>query len=128
MDLTLQTLLGGVCLIRGDHLDETEATRLLGVRIAHDVALLDLTVLLEQACDLVLGQGRVNAGDKEVGALVAALVLLTVARLRRRATGCTSGGCPSLQRLRYIPAVAVVAAVGGGTAGARVVITTLTAR
>jgi hypothetical protein len=111
VNLALQTLLGSVCLVRGNHLDETEATRLLGVRVAHDVALLDLTILLEQTCDLILGQRRVNASDEEVGALVAALFRLTVARLRRRAT-----------------AVTVVAAVGGGTAGARVVITTLTAR
>ena len=87
MDLALQTLLGSVCLVRGDHLDETEATRLLCVGVAHDVALLNFTILLEEACDLVLGQAGVDASDEEVGALVAALILLTVARLRRRATG-----------------------------------------
>lgn len=86
MDLTLQTLLGGICLLSGDHLYEAKATRLLGVGVAHDVALLDFTVLLEQTCDLLLAQGGVDAGDEEVGALVAALFRLMVARLRRRAT------------------------------------------
>lgn len=95
VDLALQALLGSVCLIRGNHLDETEATRLLGMRVAHDVALLDLAILLEQTCDLILGQGGVDASDEEVGALVAALLRLTIARLRRRATRGRSASCPS---------------------------------
>jgi hypothetical protein len=76
VDFTLETLLGGISLVRGDHLDETEAARLLCVRIAHNVALLDLAILLEQTRDLFLGERRVDAGDEEVGALVAALILL----------------------------------------------------
>lgn len=68
MHLALEALLGGVSLGRGDHLDEAKAARLLGVGIAHDVTLLDLAILLEETRDLVLGEGRVNARDKEVGA------------------------------------------------------------
>jgi hypothetical protein len=76
MDFTLETLFGGIGLVGSDHLDETEAARLLCVGIAHDVALLDLAVLLEQARNLLLGERGVDAGDEEVGALVAALILL----------------------------------------------------
>jgi hypothetical protein len=45
----LQGLLGSVRLIRRDHLDEAEATALAGVRILHDIAFLDLAILLEEA-------------------------------------------------------------------------------
>jgi len=36
------------------------------MRITHNVALLHVAVLLEQARDLALGETRVNAGDEEV--------------------------------------------------------------
>jgi hypothetical protein len=109
VDFALQALLGSVCLVRGDHLDEAKATRLLGVRIAHDVALLDLAILLEETSNLFFGQRGVDTSDEQVGSLVAALLLLDVARLGRRATAVT--------------------AVGRGTAGARVVhVTALAAR
>lgn len=85
MDLSLQTLLGRVSLIRGDHLDEAEAARLLGVGIAHDVALLNLAVLLKETGDLFLTKRRMNAGDEQVGARVAALVII-VPTLGGRAT------------------------------------------
>jgi hypothetical protein len=104
VNLTLQTLLGSVGLLRGDHVDETKTARLLSVGVAHDVALLNFAVLLEKTCDFIFGQARMNASDEEVGALVTALVSFTVARLRWRATAVT--------------------AVGGGTAGARIVIVT----
>lgn len=77
--LSLQALLGGVGLVRSDHLDEAKATGLLGVRVAHDLALLDITVLLEHASDLLLGQTGVDAGDEEVGARVDGAVIVTVA-------------------------------------------------
>lgn len=62
--LTLQSLLGSIGLIRGDHLDKSKTTTLLGMRIAHDLTLLDLTVLLEEARNLGLGQTGVDASDK----------------------------------------------------------------
>ena len=86
MDFALQALLGSVCLVGGDHLDEAKPTRLLGVRVAHDVALLDLAILLEEASNLFFGQRGVDTSDEQVGALVAALLRLDVARLGRRAT------------------------------------------
>lgn len=89
MNLALQTLLGGVSLVRRHHLDEAEAARLLGVRVAHDVALLDLAVLLKETCDLLLAERGVDAGDEQVGARVAALVVLLPA-LWGWATGAVS--------------------------------------
>lgn len=68
MDLALETLFSCVGLVGGDHLDEAEAARLLGVRVAHDVALLDLAVLLEEARNLLLRERRVNTRDEQVGA------------------------------------------------------------
>jgi hypothetical protein len=89
VDLTLEALLSCVSLVGGDHLDETEATRLLCVRVAHDVTLLDLAILLEETSDLLLGKRGMDASDEEVGARVAAarVVILLVTLSRRRATG-----------------------------------------
>lgn len=126
MDFALQALLGSVCLVGGDHLDEAKTTRLLGVRIAHDVALLDLAILLEEASNLFFGQGGVDASDEQVGSLIAALLRLDVARLGRRATVQVLAGWASADSWAYAPAVT---AIGRGTAGARVVdVTALAAR
>jgi hypothetical protein len=88
MDLTLEALLSCISLVRGDHLDETEATRLLCVRVAHNVTLLDLAILLEETGDLLLGERGMDASDEEVGARVAAawVVVILVALSWRRAT------------------------------------------
>jgi hypothetical protein len=72
MNLALESLLGRISLLSGDHLDETEAAGVLCVRVAHDVALLNFAILLEQTRHLLLSQRRVNARDKEVRARVAA--------------------------------------------------------
>lgn len=77
--LALQTLFSSISLIRGDHLDEAEASGLLGVGVAHDLALLDGSVLSEQTGDLILGQAGVDAGDEEVGARVDSAVIVAVA-------------------------------------------------
>lgn len=65
-DLTLQTLLSSICLICGNHIHEAKATRLLAVGIHHNGAVVDITVFLEQARDIRLGQTRVNTSDEEV--------------------------------------------------------------
>ena len=85
MDLALQALLGSVCLVGGDHLDEAKTTRLLSVRIAHDVTLLYLAVLLEETGDLFFAKSRMNSSDEEVGARVTALIVI-IPTLWRRAT------------------------------------------
>jgi hypothetical protein len=68
VDFTLKAFLGRISLVGCDHLDESKAARLLGVRITHDVALLDLAVLFEETCDLFLGERGVDASDEEVRA------------------------------------------------------------
>jgi hypothetical protein len=87
VDFTLKTLLGGVSLVGCDHLDEAEATGLLCVRIPHDVALLYLAVLLEETRDFFFGERGMDAGDEEVGARIAAVVIV-IARSWRRTTAC----------------------------------------
>lgn len=76
---TLESLSGCISLIGGDHLDETEAARLLAVRVTHDLGLLDVAVLLEHLGDLGFRQTGVNASDEEVragvyGAIVVFLI------------------------------------------------------
>jgi hypothetical protein len=90
VNLSLKTLLGGVSLVRGDHLDEAEAARLFGVRITHDVALLDLAILLKQTCHLLLGETRVNAGHEEVGAWVTGTRIVRVLILATTTTASSS--------------------------------------
>lgn len=80
-NLTLKTVLGSISLLSGHHLDEAKATRLLGVGIKHDLALLDITVFLEETSDLLLGQARVDTGDEEVGAWVDCTIILGRATL-----------------------------------------------
>lgn len=48
------------------------------MRVTHDAALLDITVLAEQAANLILGQARVNASDEEVGSRVDGIFLVIV--------------------------------------------------
>lgn len=75
-DLTLETLLGSIRLFASDHLDETEATRFLGVWVKHDLALLNITVLLKETSDLLLGKTWVNARNKKVRTWVDSAVIL----------------------------------------------------
>jgi len=84
MNFTLQTFLGSVSLLRGHHLDETESTRFSGVRVAHDVALLDITIFLEKTSDLVFRETGMYASNKKIGAWVASVIILLLgARLWR---------------------------------------------
>lgn len=76
VDLALETRLGSVGLLASGHVDETKATRLTGVRIAHDAASVDITVLLKETANLLLGQARVDSGNEKVGARVGSLFLL----------------------------------------------------
>lgn len=125
MNLTLEALLGSVSLVRGDHLDEAEAARLLRVRVTHDVALLHLAILLEQALDLLLAEARVDASYEEIGAWVAAVVVSTV---WRRATSLLSAAAwiHHVSIDQVLPAVAIV---GRSAASARIVqVATVTAR
>jgi len=51
------------------------------VGILHDLALLDLAVLLKEAADLGLLEARVDAGDEEVGAGVDGALIVLVAAI-----------------------------------------------
>jgi hypothetical protein len=118
VDFTLKTFLGGIGLLGGDHLDEAEAARLLGVGIAHNVSLLDLAVLLEETRDLLLGEGRVDACDEEVGALVAAaLVVLFGTRCWGRTTARLSARVYRRASWSNVPAVATIPTIGRSAAG-----------
>lgn len=66
----MKARLGGVGLLAGGHVDETETTGFAGVRVAHDAASVDIAVLLEKTADLLLGQTGVDAGNEKVGARV----------------------------------------------------------
>jgi len=99
MYFTLETLLGCIGLLSCDHLDEAEAARLLGVRVTHDVALLDLSVLFKETRHLLFTERGMDTGDEEVGAGVAAALVI-------------------LAWLWWW--AAAVPAIGGSAAGARV--------
>lgn len=75
-DLALKTILGSIGLLSGHHLDEAKATRLLGMGIKHDLALLDITVFLEETSNLLLRKARVDTSDEEVGAWVDCTIIL----------------------------------------------------
>ena len=75
-NLTLKTFLGSISLLGGDHFDETEATRFFGVRVKHDLAFLNFTILLEEASNFSLGETRMDASNKKVGARIDSTVIL----------------------------------------------------
>lgn len=77
-DLTLEALLGSIGHIRGNHLDETESAGLLAVGITHNLALLNLAVLLKEASNLLLRQLRMDAGDEKVGSGVDRVIIIAV--------------------------------------------------
>ena len=85
--LTLESLLGSISLLSSDHVNETEATRLLGVGIKHDRAVFHVAVLLKETRDVRLSQTGVNASDEKVGTSVASSFLLDLILDQRLADG-----------------------------------------
>lgn len=75
-DLTLQTLLGSISLIRGNHFDETKATRFTGVRVTHDLALLNITILLKETRNLFFEKTWVDTSNEKVRAWVDCTIIL----------------------------------------------------
>lgn len=109
-DFTLQALLGAIGLLQSGHLDESESTRLLGVGIKHDLALLDLTVLGEKTSHIVLGEARVDAGDKQVRTGVSST----------RVNGRTVSAALAIRHIgSSVQGTTVVGALTGGSAGDR---------
>lgn len=86
--LALEALLGSIGLVRGHHLHKAEATRLPRVRVAHDLALLNLSIFLKHAGHFSLSKTWVNAGDEEIGAWVngISVAIPTAAVVTRRST------------------------------------------
>jgi len=76
MNLTLKTFLGSISLLGSDHLHETKATRLLGMGIKHDLALLNIAVFLEETGNFNFSETRMDTGDEEVGAWVDSTIIL----------------------------------------------------
>lgn len=75
-NLTLKTFLGSISLLSSDHFNETEATRFLGVRVKHDLAFLNLTILLEKASNFSLRETRVDTSDEKVRARIDSTIIL----------------------------------------------------
>ncbi|KAG9796199.1 hypothetical protein KCU88_g431, partial [Aureobasidium melanogenum] len=65
-----ETFSGGLGLFRGDHLHESESTGLLGMRIKHDRAALNFTVLLEETSNIGFSEARMDSGDEKIGASI----------------------------------------------------------
>jgi hypothetical protein len=61
------------------------------VRIAHDVTLLYLAILLKETGDLFFAESRMDTSHKEVGARVAALIVILPALWRRAPAVATAG-------------------------------------
>lgn len=53
-DLTLKTFLGRIGLLSSHHLDKAKTTRLLGMRVKHDLALFNIAILFKVASHLGL--------------------------------------------------------------------------
>lgn len=69
-DLALQALLSAIGLLKSGHLDESESTGLLGVRVQHDLALLNLTILGEETGYVIFSKTRMDSSHEEVGTSV----------------------------------------------------------
>lgn len=78
VNLTLEPFFGSVGLLSRRHLDEAEATRILSVGIAHDVARLYIAVLCEQTRHVFFREARVNAGHEEVGSAIGSFLFFGV--------------------------------------------------
>jgi hypothetical protein len=110
--MTLKGIASGVGLVRSHHLDESEAARVARVRIAHNLALLYVSILFKHGGYVSFGQTRVDAGDEKVGAGVLAFFLVVRAAQRVRHSHLRSN------EMGNVPAVA--ASVGRRTASTRI--------
>jgi len=89
-NLTLESLLGSIGLISSDHLDETESTGFLGMGVKHDLALLNIAVLLEKTSNFGLRETRVDTSDKQVRSWVDSAIVLGSTTV---ILGWAAGGC-----------------------------------
>lgn len=77
-------------LLGGSKFDEAKATRVVRVRIAHDVSILDLSKLFESMDELVIANARGNASDEEVGARILGARVGDIASRVLRGSTCSS--------------------------------------
>jgi hypothetical protein len=90
-DFALKSLLGSVSLFGSDHVHKAKSTRLLGVGVKHDRAVVNIAVLLKQTRDVGLGQTWVDASDKEVGTAVEGTFILLLDRLASQRSSAKRG-------------------------------------
>lgn len=72
--LAIEPILRGISLVGSHHLDEPETTGFAGVGVAHDTAVLHISVFFKETLDIRLDEARVNAGAEEVRALVGSFI------------------------------------------------------
>lgn len=73
-DFTLEALLSTVGLLQSSHLDESESAGLLAMRIQHDLAFLNITILGKETGDIVLGKARVNPSHEKIGTSIGSTI------------------------------------------------------
>jgi hypothetical protein len=83
--LTLQAAHGSVSLVGGAHLDEAKASRVLGMGVPHDLALLDDAVDSKQILEVLVADAGMDACHEQVGAGVAGV--FAIIAIRRSVTG-----------------------------------------
>ena len=84
MNLTLQTLLGSIGLIRVQHVDEAKAARVPSMRVAKDVAFFDFAKFREELNHVIFIQTRMKSGDEKVRSGVASCLFIFLWRFRGR--------------------------------------------
>lgn len=77
--LALKALLGSIRLLQRRHLDETKAARLLGVRVKHDLALLNFAIFGKESHYIILSQTGVDSGNEKVGSRVSSTISIAIA-------------------------------------------------
>jgi hypothetical protein len=90
-DFTLKTLLGSIGLVSGNHLDKAKATGLLGMGIKHDLALLNVTVLLKETSNLDFSEARMDTSNKEIRSGVNSTIILRRTTVTLSRTAALSG-------------------------------------
>lgn len=73
-DFTLEALLSTVGLLQSGHLDESESTGLLAMRIQHDLAFFNITILGKETGHIVLSETRVNSSHEKIGTSISGTI------------------------------------------------------
>lgn len=68
--VSVQGFDGGLSLLSEGKFDEAKTTRVVGVRVTHDVSVLHLSILLEERDEFIISDARCNSSDEEIRARV----------------------------------------------------------